>query len=38
VGNFSEGAGLEGGAKHSAVFAVQLQSFVGYMSVVVQGL
>jgi len=27
VGNFSEGAGLQGGAKHGVVFAVKLQVF-----------
>jgi len=38
VGNFSEGAGLRGGAKHGAFFAVRVQSFVSYTSVAVQGL
>jgi hypothetical protein len=38
VGNFSEGAGLREGAKHGALFAVQVQSLLSITSVAVQGL
>jgi hypothetical protein len=37
VGNFSEGAGLRGGTNHGAIFAIQIQGFVGTTSVTVQG-
>jgi len=36
VGNFSEGAGLRGGAKHGALFAVMVQILLSITSVAVQ--